>query len=342
VFVTGHTGFKGAWLTIWLEQMGAIVKGYSVDVPTNPSLFEIVHQKLDVQHCIGDIIDLTHLQAEVELFQPEIIFHLAAQPLVSESYKDPVKTFNTNVMGTVNILEVIRMTDSIKAGVIITTDKCYHNQEWLWGYRESDRLGGYDPYSNSKACAELVVDSYNNSFFKTNNSKYVATARAGNVIGGGDWALNRLVPDCLNAIENGDPIVLRSPKSVRPWQHVLEPLAGYLELGYELLNESEIHASAWNFGPKNDGVVNVENIVKKLYKFYEKESLLEVSDEKHFHETNLLLLDTNKAEKLMNWKPRWSIDTTLMKIVQWHMAYLNNENILDLCQQQIIEFIGED
>ena len=274
VFVTGHTGFKGGWLCLWLQQLGANVTGYALQPPTTPSLFEIAVIGRGMESIIGDIREATTLSDAVRTAQPELVIHMAAQPLVRYSYENPIETYSTNVMGTVHLLEAIRKTQSVKAVVCVTSDKCYENREWEWGYRENDPLGGYDPYSNSKACAELVTAAYRNSYF--NPDKYfehgvaVASARAGNVIGGGDWAQDRLVPDMLRAIECGKPVLIRNPDAIRPWQHVLEPLSGYLLLAESLLTHGPANAEAWNFGPHDADAKPVRWIVDRLHYGYRK------------------------------------------------------------------------
>ena len=267
VFITGHTGFKGSWLSLWLQQMGAEVKGFSLEPPTTPSLFEVAKVADHMQSEIGDIRDLTKLSQSIVSFNPDILLHLAAQPLVRYSYREPVETYSTNVMGTVNVLEASRQANNLKTIVVITTDKCYENREWEWGYRENEPMGGYDPYSNSKGCAELVVSAYRRSFFNSNDTAAVASARAGNVVGGGDWAEDRLIPDILRAFEKQQPVIIRNPLSTRPWQHVLEPLSGYLVLAQHLWQEGQTFAEGWNFGPKDDDCRPVQWILDKMVHF---------------------------------------------------------------------------
>ena len=353
VLVTGHTGFKGSWLIMLLKIFGADVCGYALKPPTQPSLFEMAKLRELCEHNIGDIRDYNALFSVMTEFQPELVIHMAAQPLVRESYEKPLETYETNVMGTANLLEAVRHCPSVRAVVAITTDKCYQNNEWAWGYRENDRLGGYDPYSNSKACAELVVSAYRNSYFKIQNSKFVpaiATARAGNVIGGGDWAKDRLVPDILRAIEEGTAVRIRNPHAIRPWEHVLEPLAGYLLLAEKLYTEGHKYAEAWNFGPSDEDAQPVEWIVKRMCdlwnsKFKIQNSNLQQADYsidsgEHPHEAHYLKLDCSKARQDLGWRPRWDIATTLDKIIQWHQAYLVHDNVRDLCRQQIEEFMA--
>ena len=338
VFVTGHTGFKRSWLTLWLCQLGAKVTGYALAPPTQPSLFEIAN----VTECCqtdrqGDIRDFSAVSEALTRAEPEVVFHLAAQPLVRESYSDPLGTFATNVIGTANLLEVVRKVDSVKAVVIITTDKVYENKEWDYPYREVDRLGGRDPYSASKAACEIVVDSYRQSFFNVASEQPVAiaSARAGNVIGGGDWAKDRLVPDCLKAFEKGKPVVLRYPEAVRPWQHVLEPLSGYLQLGAKLLESQEI-SSTWNFGPDFAGDCRVGDIAKTLAKLWGEGAEVQMDTQgNHPHEAGLLRLDITQALTQLQWQPRWSVKQALKATVDWHQAWLKGENMQRYCQQQI-------
>ena len=335
VFLTGDTGFKGAWLSLWLHKLGAVVKGYALDPLTQPSLYKIANISKIQEHIDGDIRDYEKLQQELTNFQPEIVFHLAAQALVRESYQNPLYTYETNVMGTANLLEAVRKTASVKAVLIITTDKCYENKEWHWAYRENDRLGGHDPYSNSKACTELVVDSYRKSFLKEKNIA-VATARAGNVIGGGDWSKDRLIPDCLRSIKNKEKIVIRSPKAVRPWQHVLEPLAGYLNLAQRLYKEGQVWAEAWNFGPDEASTICVEEIVKHLCCEFVAEYEIKVDD--IMHEATLLKLDCAKAKTKLNWQPKLTIQQALNLTTKWYQYYWSEDNVEKLMFKQIEEY----
>ncbi|SEJ87770.1 CDP-glucose 4,6-dehydratase [Propionispira arboris] len=342
VFVTGHTGFKGAWLCLLLKYLGAEITGYSLKPPTVPSLFEISHIRTSLHSIEGDIRDLPSLQRALLLTKPEIVIHMAAQSLVRVSYKTPVETYATNVMGTVNLLEAVRHTDGVRAVLNVTTDKCYENKEWLWGYREDDSMGGYDPYSNSKACSELVTAAYRNSFFSSSDYKKsgiaIATARAGNVIGGGDWAKDRLIPDCLHNLLEKRCIVLRNPNAVRPWQHVLEPLNGYLSLAEKLYTEGIDYAEGWNFGPNEVDIRNVEWIVKKLCELWGGAADYQLEDEKQPHEAAFLKLDCSKAYARLNWRSRWHIEDGLEKIVDWVKAYKNGENMERVCIKQIMEY----
>ena len=346
VFLTGHTGFKGSWMSIWLNQLGAEITGYSLDPPTNPSLFKEAEIEQLLNHNIGDVRDLENLKKIMIESNPDIVIHMAAQPLVRESYLDPVGTYNTNVMGTVHVLESVRYSNNTRAVVNVTTDKCYENKEWIWGYRENEPLCGYDPYSNSKSCSELITSSYRNSFF--NPDKYgtghhvaLASARAGNVIGGGDWAKDRLIPDILKSFENQEPVFIRSPYSIRPWQHVLEPLSGYLTLAEQLYSEKGIeYAEGWNFGPNDADSKPVEWIVNKMCNLWGNGASFKIDENPQPHEASYLKLDISKADFKLNWRPIWSLETSLKKIIEWNKLYNQNSNILEICQQQIKEFSG--
>lgn len=345
VLITGHTGFKGSWLCLLLHKLGADVYGYALEAPTNPSLFEESGIANLITSEIGDIRDSEHLSRFMQQVRPEIVIHMAAQPLVRESYKIPVDTYAINVMGTVNLLEACRLTPGIKAIVNVTTDKCYENREWHWGYRENEAMGGYDPYSNSKGCSELVTAAYRDSYF--NSATYadhgvaLASARAGNVIGGGDWAADRLVPDFIRSIVNGEIIKIRSPYAIRPWQHVLEPLTGYLTLGAKLFYEGAKYAEGWNFGPEDKDAKNVEWITSTLCKLWGDNAGYEIDTNPQPHEANYLKLDCSKAKAELDWSPKWDIKTTLNSIVEWHKAYLNKENIRKITERQIDQYIGE-
>lgn len=339
VFLTGHTGFKGSWLSLWLNSMGANVTGYSLPAPTTPSLFKLGNvEDVLVESVIGDVTDLEMLRQSLQKTNPDIIIHMAAQPLVRKSYEDPVQTYKTNVMGTVNIMEAARTCSSVRVILNVTTDKCYENQEWHWGYRENEPLGGYDPYSSSKACSELITSSYRRSFLKSTEIK-VATARAGNVIGGGDWAEDRLIPDLFKALTKGEQFQIRNPEAVRPWQHVLEPLSGYLLLCQCLYLEGEKYADAWNFGPRDCDARSVEWIVNQLLgKWpYEKPGYHVIIEDSR-HEANMLKLDCSKALKELNWTPRWSLDRALDATNKWFVDYLEGRDIKELCEQQIAEY----
>lgn len=340
VFLTGHTGFKGSWLSLWLNNMGVNVTGYSLKPPTDPSLFEKTDVANLVNHNIGDIRDLEKLNKVMINANPDIVIHMAAQPLVRESYLDPVGTYHTNVMGTVNVLEAVRSCPKVRAVVNVTTDKCYENKEWVWGYRENEPMGGYDPYSNSKGCSELVTSSYRNSFFNTekygkDHQVIVASARAGNVIGGGDWAKDRLIPDIIRSIQRNEAVKIRNPHAIRPWQHVLEPLYGYLLLCEKLYSGDLKFSGAWNFGPTNEGVETVGNIADKIVKLWGS-GTIEVGNEKGPHEANLLMLDTNKARNYLNWIPTLNIDETIDLIVEWYMGSDGRKK--ELTEKQILSF----
>jgi len=339
VLITGHTGFKGSWLCLLLTHLGADVYGYSLEPPTHPSLYQ--EAKIDelVTSTIGDIRDLTLLSKTIQSVQPEIVIHMAAQPLVRESYKRPVETYSINVMGTVNLLEACRNTASVKSIVVVTTDKCYENKEWQWGYRENEPMGGYDPYSNSKGCAELVTAAYRNSYFNpndySNHGVAVATARAGNVIGGGDWAEDRLIPDFIRAIAKGEKVTIRSPYAIRPWQHVLEPLTGYLTLAKKLYTEGASYAQAWNFGPDDNDAKNVEWITRTICEYWGEKAAFEIDTKPQPHEASYLKLDCSKAKAALSWTPKWNIDTTLKSIVDWNKAYLLGKNMREETINQI-------
>lgn len=343
VFVTGHTGFKGSWLSLWLQEMGALVKGYSLPAPTTPSLFEEAKVWEGLSSEEGDIRDFTHLRQVMNDFKPEIVFHMAAQPLVRLSYDEPMETYSTNVMGTVYLLEAVKQVGGVKAVVNITSDKCYENREWVWGYREDEAMGGYDPYSNSKGCAELVASSYRQSFF--NADKYsehgcaLASVRAGNVIGGGDWADDRLIPDILQAFAKKEKVEIRSPYAIRPWQHVLEPLSGYLTIAEKLYSEGPKFAEGWNFGPKEEDAQPVEVIVNQLTQLWGDGAEWFLSQDVHPHEAHYLKLDCSKARMRLNWQPVWSLETTLEKIVSWQKAWLNGEDIKAYTINEIKEYM---
>lgn len=336
VLITGHTGFKGSWLAYWLLKMGAEVCGYALNPPTNPSHFNLL--KLDIESYIGDIRDSSNISRKLASFKPEIIFHLAAQPLVRLSYREPRETFETNIMGTINVLEACRLTDSVRAIVNITSDKCYENKEWIWGYRENDAMGGYDPYSSSKGCAELVASSYRNSFFNLANygidhHLLLASCRAGNVIGGGDWAEDRLIPDIMKAVSKGETVIIRNPYATRPWQHVLEPLSGYLLVGQKLLEGKKKFAEAWNFGPGDTEIINVETVVKYIQKYWPEVKYKIEPPKEAPHEANLLKLDCSKAHTKLKWKETWNNEKAFEKTTSWYRTYYesgknNTENDL--------------
>ena len=342
VLITGHTGFKGSWLCLLLNKLGANVCGYALDPPTKPSLFNEAKIGELMTSFIGDIRDYDNLLKVIQEVQPEIVIHMAAQPLVRESYKIPIDTYAINVMGTVHLLEACRHTNSVKSIVNVTTDKCYENREWHWGYRENEPMGGYDPYSNSKGCSELVTSSYRNSYF--NPAKYaehgvaLASARAGNVIGGGDWADDRLIPDFIRAISDGEEVKIRSPFAIRPWQHVLEPLTGYLSLAAKLFTDGAKYSEGWNFGPDDSDAQNVEWITKRICELWGKGASYQVDTNPQPHEANYLKLDCSKAKAELGWVPRWNIETTLKSIVDWNKAYIAGEDIREVTIKQINHF----
>ena len=340
VFLTGHTGFKGGWLSAWLSSMGAKVTGYALAPNTKPNLFEVASiESLCEQSHIGDIRDLDALRSAMVLANPDIVIHMAAQPLVRYSYANPVDTYATNVMGTVNVLEAIRACANIKAAVMVTTDKCYENKEWLWGYRENETLGGYDPYSNSKACAELVTASYRQSFFSemeyVQHGVAIATARAGNVIGGGDWSADRLIPDAIAAFESNEVLLIRNPFSTRPWQHVLEPLAGYLLLAQALVEKGPAFNGAWNFGPNECDVRPVQEVVELLIQHWGTSASWRQDGKPAPHEARSLKLDCSKAKEFLAWYPHWSLEEAVKAIVQWQKTLRSNGDILKVMHEQV-------
>lgn len=343
VLVTGHTGFKGSWLSIWLHELGAEVIGIAQDPFTerdNYVLSGIGNKiKADIR---ADIRDGKRMKEIFQEYQPEIVFHLAAQPLVRLSYDIPVETYETNVMGTINVMEAMRATDSVKVGVMITTDKCYENKEQIWGYRENEPMGGYDPYSSSKGAAEIAIASWRRSFF--NPADYgkkhhvsLASVRAGNVIGGGDWALDRIIPDCIKALEAGKPINIRSPKAIRPWQHVLEPLSGYMLLAQKMWDEPTKYCEGWNFGPRAESITPVWDVAQDVVKCYGSGTLNDVSDPNALHEAKLLMLDISKAKFLLGWEPRMNIHQCVELTVEWYKRY--REDVYTLCVEQIKQYL---
>lgn len=344
VFVTGHTGFKGSWLCLWLQSLGADVTGYALRPPTDPNLFEAACVAEGMTSIIGDIRDgETLAQAMIEA-QPEIVIHMAAQPLVRRSYAEPVETYATNVMGTVHLFEAVRRTPTVNAVVNVTSDKCYDNRERAEGYREDEPMGGFDPYSSSKGCAELVTVAYRNSYFSPERnaaSRFVgvASARAGNVIGGGDWAEDRLIPDILRAMGEGRPVVIRSPHAIRPWQHVLEPLGGYLLLARKLVEQGQPFAEAWNFGPADEDAKPVQWIVEQLTARWGSDARWQLDSQVQPHEAQFLRLDCNKARSRLGWQPRWDLSAALDAIVEWHRAWLAGQDMRAATLRQIHEFM---
>jgi CDP-glucose 4,6-dehydratase len=338
VFITGHTGFKGSWLSLWLQEMGAFVKGYALEPNTFPNLFTQANVAHNMHSEIGDITDLNHITESMKAFNPEVLIHMAAQPLVRLSYQEPVLTYATNVMGTVNVLEAARKCSNLKAIVSVTTDKCYENKEWAWGYRENEPMGGHDPYSSSKGCAELVTAAYRKSFFNDENSAFLASARAGNVIGGGDWSADRLIPDILRAFEKKEPVIVRNPMSTRPWQHVLEPISGYLVLAQHLFEEGSNIAEGWNFGPKDEDCKPVSWILDKMVTSWGKGASWELDKNNNPHEAGYLKLDCSKAAMRLNWFPKWNLEYTLESIINWHQHYLAQKNIQEQCLLEIAKY----
>lgn len=343
VLVTGHTGFKGSWLSIWLHELGAEVIGVAQDPFTlldNYVLSGIQDKITDIR---GDIRDGAFLKEVFAKYQPEIVFHLAAQPLVRLSYDIPVETYEVNVMGSIHVMEAIRATQSVKVGVMITTDKCYENKEQLWGYRENEPMGGYDPYSSSKGAAEIAIASWRRSFFNPKDyaihGKSIASVRAGNVIGGGDWALDRIIPDCIKALEANEAISIRSPKAIRPWQHVLEPLSGYMLLAQKMWDNPTAYCEGWNFGPRAESVANVWDIAQLVVNNYGTGSLKDLSNPADLHEAKLLMLDIAKAKHLLGWEPKMNIEQTIALTVDWYKRY-KRENVYALCLKHINEYIS--
>ncbi len=342
VFVTGHTGFKGAWLTLWLKLAGARVTGYALDPPSAPSLFDLANVGDGIDDRRGDILDQPALETAIAESNPEFVFHLAAQSLVRRGFAQPVATFATNVVGTAAVLEACRDAPSLVAFVCVTSDKCYENRDWTWGYRENDRLGGYDPYSSSKACAELVTDAFRRSYFDgLARDVGIATARAGNVIGGGDWGADRLVPDLVRAAAARNPVGIRFPHAIRPWQHVLEPLAGYLTLARRLAEDPRAFSGAWNFGPSPDATRAVAEVVGYFEQQWSPRLRWRVDDANHPHEARRLVLDSTKAHAELGWAPRLAIDEALAFTASWYEAYLQGDTQLrDLTERQIADYCG--
>ena len=345
VLVTGHTGFKGSWLTIWLHELGAEVVGVGLEPHSERDNFVLSgignKIKADIR---ADIRDGEKMNAIFAEYKPQIVFHLAAQPLVRLSYDIPVETYQTNVMGTINILEAIRATDGVKVGVMITTDKCYENKEQIWGYRENEPMGGYDPYSSSKGATELAISSWRRSFFNPKDyekhGKAIASVRAGNVIGGGDWALDRIIPDCIRALESGIPIDIRSPKAIRPWQHVLEPLSGYMLLAQKMWEHPTDYCEGWNFGPRAESISTVWDVATKVIEYYGSGSLRDLSDPAALHEAKLLMLDISKAKLRLVWEPRMNITETIAMTIDWYKRYPLIEGY-GLCVEQIRQYLNQ-
>lgn len=344
VFISGHTGFKGSWLCLWLQQAGAQVTGYALPPPSSPSLFDVANVGANMHSIIGDIRNAAALEMAMRDCAPDVVIHMAAQSLVRHSYRDPVETYSTNVMGTVHMLEAVRKTPGIRAVINVTSDKCYRNREWLWGYREQDELGGHDPYSNSKACAELVASAYRDSFFSGDTTKSLpalASVRAGNVIGGGDWAADRLIPDFMRAMTGNVPLVIRNPGAIRPWQHVLEPLGGYLLLAQKLYEGHREFADGWNFGPHDADAKPVSWIAGRLTEYWGAGAAWQLDQGGgHPHEAAYLKLDCSKARQQLGWSPRWSLDEALHKIVAWYQAWQAGRNMHEFSMLQIHDYLA--
>lgn len=342
VLVTGHTGFKGSWLSIWLRELGAEVIGFSLEPATEKDNFVLADLSNKIIDVRGDIRDAKSVNAVLDKYQPDIVFHLAAQPIVRLSYEQPVETYQTNVMGTINVMEAFRHCKSAKVAVMITTDKCYENREQIWGYRENEPMGGYDPYSSSKGAAEIAISSWRRSFMNpekySQHGKAIASVRAGNVIGGGDWAKDRIIPDCIRALEGNLPIEIRNRTAVRPWQHVLEPLSGYMLLAQKMWNEPTKYCEGWNFGPNAESIATVWDIASLLINSYGKGSLKDASDPNAVHEANLLMLDISKARILLHWNPRLDLAQTAQLVADWYLKY-KTQNVYDLCVEQIKQYL---
>ena len=339
VFVTGHTGFKGSWLCLWLQKMNSIICGYSLEPNSNPNLFNLANVDQKMKSIIGDIRDLEKIKHKINDFDPDIVIHMAAQPLVRLSYVDPVETYTTNVIGTLNLLEACRSCKSLKSIVVITTDKCYENKEKDEGYKEFEPMGGHDPYSSSKGCCELLVSSYRRSYFNDKNSASLASVRAGNVIGGGDWSKDRLIPDILNSFKDSKTVKIRNPKSIRPWQHVLEPLSGYLILAERLYINGDKYAEAWNLGPDIEDCKTVEWILNNMVKKWGEGASWKYEKNDNLHEANFLKLDCTKAASMLNWFPKWKLDYTLSLIIDWYKQFINKSDMRDICLKEISKYM---
>lgn len=346
VLITGHTGFKGSWLSLWLQNMGAHVTGYALSPPSIPSMFEVARAAEGMTSIMGDVRDFNHLATVISKYEPEIIIHMAAQSLVRYSYKNPLETYTTNVIGTVNVLESVRVAKGVKAVIIVTSDKCYENKEWLWDYRENDRIGGHDPYSSSKGCAELVTAAYRNSFFPIKQYEIhgvaVASVRAGNVIGGGDWAEDRLIPDIMRAFMEDRPVHIRNPNAVRPWQHVLDPLSGYLLLAEKLWSNGFEFSQSWNFGPNNDDARPVSWIVELMKNLWGEGVRWEFDSSDHLHEAMYLKLNCSKARSLLGWSPKLHLSKALEWAVEWYQGYREGANMSTFSINQISRYEDQE
>lgn len=342
VFLTGHTGFKGSWLAFWLVSMGADVCGYGLKPITKPNLYEALRLDLEMKSVIADIRDLTSVESAMLDFRPDVVIHMAAQPLVRYSYQSPIETYAVNVMGTVHLLDAVRRIPDVRAVVCVTSDKCYENREWVWSYREDEAMGGYDPYSSSKGCAELVTAAYRRSYFHPDqfarHKVAIGSGRAGNVIGGGDWAQDRLVPDIVRAFAAGESLTVRNPNAVRPWQHVLEPLSGYLTLAEHLWNQGVVFGGGWNFGPADSDAQPVHYVVSEISRLWGKGALWQMADEENVHEAHLLRLDSSKARAGLGWRPRWTLEDALEKTVQWYREFYDGQDVQSSTLNQIQAF----
>ena len=347
ILITGHTGFKGSWLSLWLKELGADVIGYALEPPTKPNLFEAVSLDEKITHIIGDVRDEEHLFSVFEKYQPEFVFHLAAQPLVRLSYKEPKLTYETNVMGTVNVLEAVRKTKNARVCIIVTSDKCYENREWVYGYRETDPMGGHDPYSSSKGCAELVTAAYRRSFFNPNDygkkhNVALSSVRVGNVIGGGDWGAERIISDCIRALSQNKAIIVRNPQATRPWQYVLEPLSGYLLLGALMYGDGVKYSSVWNFGPNDESVITVGELVKLVIKYWGSGSYI-TDTLNHPHEAGLLKLDVSKAKVMLGWKLLYDVYEAVERTINWYKNFYNGmrkEELYEITVKEIRDFVN--
>jgi len=341
VFITGHTGFKGAWLSLWLHHLGAEVVGYALEPPTTPNFFDLCNLSEIIKSIKGDVRNFDFLKKSLAANKPDIVFHMAAQSLVRQSYYDPIETYSTNVMGTVNLLEAIRQIEIIRAVVIVTSDKCYENREWVWGYRENEAMGGYDPYSSSKGCSELITAAYRESYFKTNKTA-VASVRAGNIIGGGDWGKDRLIPDCIRSLTDNREILIRNPQAIRPWQHVFEPLSGYLLLAEKLYHNGNHYAQAWNFGPNDqNNAVAVHEIVQLVIRYWGGGSWKDMSNSESnpLHEARYLKLDCSKARAELGWKPIINIEESIKWTCEWYKAYYDKTPMRDFSLGQLNRYL---